>query len=80
MQEGPEYHVAKIDITGDLLEDKDKLVKMLKTPKETVYSREVLQEDLTTLADFYADHGYANADIVPLIKEDNEKMDGGCHL
>ena len=74
VQEGPEYHVGKIDMTGDLLEDKDTLVKMLKTPKDEVYSREVLQEDLTTLADFYADHGYANADIVPLIKEDNERM------
>jgi len=74
VQEGSEYHVAKIDMTGDLLEDKDKLVKLLKTPKEEVYSREVLQEDLTTLADFYADQGYANADIVPLVKEDNEKM------
>jgi outer membrane protein insertion porin family len=72
--EGPEYHVAKIDMTGDLLEDKDKLIALLKTPKEEVYSREVLQGDLTTLADFYADHGYANADIVPLVKEDNEKM------
>ena len=72
--EGPEYHVAKIDITGDLLEDKDKLLGLLKTPKEKVYSREVLQQDLTTLADFYADQGYANADIAPLIKEDNEKM------
>ncbi|OGR27671.1 MAG: outer membrane protein assembly factor BamA, partial [Desulfobacca sp. RBG_16_60_12] len=74
VQEGPEYHVAKIDMTGDLLEDKDKLVKLLKTPKEKIYSREILQEDLTTLADFYADQGYANADIVPLVKEDNEKM------
>ena len=74
VQEGPEYHVGKIDMTGDLLEDKDTLVKMLKTPKDEVYSREVLQEDLTTLADFYADHGYANADIVPLVKEDNERM------
>jgi outer membrane protein insertion porin family len=74
VEEGPEYHVGKIDMLGDLLEDKDKLVKLLKTPKDEVYSREVLQEDLTTLADFYADHGYANADIVPLIKEDNEKM------
>ncbi|HZK13469.1 MAG TPA: outer membrane protein assembly factor BamA, partial [Desulfobaccales bacterium] len=74
VQEGPEYHVGKIDMTGDLLEDKDKQVNMLKTPKDEVYSREVLQEDLTTLADFYADHGYANADIVPLIKEDNERM------
>jgi outer membrane protein insertion porin family len=74
LQEGPEYHVGKIDMTGDLLEEKDKLVNRLKTPKDEVYSREVLQEDLTTLADFYADHGYANADIVPLIKEDNDKM------
>jgi outer membrane protein insertion porin family len=74
VQEGPEYHVAKIDMSGDLLEDKDKLLKLLKTPKTEVYSREVLQEDLTTLADFYADQGYANADIVPLVKEDNEKM------
>ena len=74
VQEGPEYHVGKIDMPGDLLEDKDKLVKLLKTPKEKVYSREVLQKDLTTLADFYADQGYANADIVPLVKEDNEKM------
>ena len=74
VQEGPEYHVAKIDITGDLLEDKDKLLKLLKTPKEKIYSREVLQEDLTTLSDLYADSGYANADIVPLVKEDNEKM------
>lgn len=72
--EGPEYHVAKIDITGDLLEDKANLLKLLQTPKEKIYSREVLQQDLTTLADFYADHGYANADIVPLVKEDNEKM------
>ncbi len=74
VQEGPEYHVAKIDMTGDLLEDKEKLLGMIKTPKEEVYSREVLQEDLTKLADFYADQGYANTDIVPLVKEDNEKM------
>lgn len=74
VQEGPEYHVGKIDITGDLLEERDTLVKMLRTPKDEVYSREVLQEDLTTLADFYADQGYANADIVPLVKEDNERM------
>ena len=73
VQEGPEFHVGTMDVTGDLLEDKDKLLKLLKTPKGEVYSREVLQEDLTTLADFYADHGYANADIVPLIKEDNDK-------
>ncbi len=74
IQEGPEFKVGKIDITGDLLEDKDKLLKILEITKEPVYSRETLQKDITNLADFYADHGYANADIVPLVKEDNEKM------
>lgn len=74
VQEGPEYHVGKIDITGDLLEDKAKILGLIKTPKAKVYSREQLQEDLTILADFYADHGYANADIVPLIKENNETL------
>lgn len=74
VEEGPEYHVGKVDMTGDLLEDKNTMVKMLRTLTDEIYSREVLQEDLTTLADFYADHGYANADIVPLIKENNERM------
>jgi outer membrane protein insertion porin family len=72
--EGPEYRVGTIDFAGDLLEDKAKMMDLVKTPKEEVYSREVLQQDLTILSDFYADHGYANADIIPLIKEDNEKL------
>jgi outer membrane protein insertion porin family len=74
VQEGPEYHVGKIDFQGDLLEEKDQLRKKIQTPKEKVYSREVLQTDLTTLADFYADHGYANADIIPLIKEHDDNL------
>ncbi len=74
IQEGPEYKVGTLDVTGELLEDKDKLLKLLETRKEKIYSRETMQKDLTTLADFYADHGYANADIVPLVKEDNEKL------
>jgi outer membrane protein insertion porin family len=74
IEEGPEYHVGKIDVSGDLLESKAKLLALLKTPKEKVYSRQVLQEDLSTLGDFYADRGYANADIAPLIKENNKKL------
>jgi len=74
IEEGPEFRVGNVDVTGDLLEDKDKLLKRLDINKEPVYSRETLQKDITTLADFYADHGFANADIVPLVKEDSEKM------
>jgi outer membrane protein insertion porin family len=74
VQEGPQYHVGKIDFQGDLLEDKEKLLEKMQTPKNKVYSRETLQADLTTLGDFYADQGYANADITPLIKENPENL------
>jgi outer membrane protein insertion porin family len=74
IDEGPQFKVGKIDFSGDLLEDQEKLRDLLKSPKEEIYSREVLQQDLTTLSDFYADHGYANADIIPLIKENSQKL------
>ncbi len=74
VQEGPQYQVGKIDLQGDLLEDKDKLLAKLQTPKQKIYSRETLQADLTTLADAYADQGYANADIIPLIKEQDATL------
>jgi outer membrane protein insertion porin family len=72
VEEGPQYKVGKIDFQGELLEDKAKLRARLDIVKEKIYSREVLQKDLSTLADFYADHGYANADITPLIKENDQ--------
>lgn len=73
VEEGPQYTVGQVDLQGELLEDKDKLMKRLEIAKEKVYSREVVQKDLTTLSDLYADQGYANADITPLIKEDDVK-------
>jgi outer membrane protein insertion porin family len=77
VEEGPQFQVGQVDIQGDLLEDKEKLKKSLVIAKQKVYSREVVQQDLTTLADVYADQGYANADITPLVKEDdvNKKVD-----
>jgi len=74
VQEGPQYHAGKLDFQGDLLEDKDKLLEKMQTPKEKVYSRETLQNDLTALGDLYADKGFANADITPLIKENAENL------
>ena len=74
IQEGPQYHVGKVNFQGDLLEDKEKLLQKIGIPKAKVYSREMLQTDLTTLSDLYADKGYANADINPLIKEDDQAL------
>ena len=74
IQEGPQYHVGTVNFQGDLLEDKKKLLQKIGIPKAKVYNREMLQTDLTTLSDLYADKGYANADINPLIKEDDQAL------
>ncbi len=60
--EGPQFKVGKVDLQGDLLEDKEKLLEKLEIVKEKIYSREVVQKDLSTMSDFYADKGYANAE------------------
>ncbi|MBM4285744.1 MAG: outer membrane protein assembly factor BamA [Deltaproteobacteria bacterium] len=72
--EGPQYKIGNVDFRGDLLEDKDQLRAKLEIIKAKTYSREILQQDLTTLTDLYADQGYANADITPLIKENEENL------
>jgi outer membrane protein insertion porin family len=74
IQEGPQYQVGKIDFQGDLLMDKEKLLEKLAISKSKIYSREELQSDLTTLSDLYADKGYANADVAPLIKENEQTL------
>lgn len=74
INEGPQYKVGRVDLQGDLLEDKETLRKKLDIVNEKIYSREVIQKDISTLADFYADRGYANADITPLLKENEADL------
>ena len=72
IEEGYQYRVGKVEFQGDLLEPAEVLRSKLGIAKEGVYSREVLQKDLTTLSDFYADQGFANADVTPGLKENDQ--------
>jgi len=71
--EGPQYTVGSVDLQGDLLEGKEVLREKLDIVDQNIYSREVIQKDISTLSDFYADLGYANADVTPLLKENEEQ-------
>lgn len=73
IEEGDRYKVGSVDITGDLIEDKEVFLSKLNTDKsKDYYSREVLRWDIDTLTRFYADKGFAYADISPVIKKDTE--------
>ena len=73
IDEGPQFKVGKVDITGDLLLPKEELLATLKISKEEFYNRETLGNDVLKLTDLYSNEGYAYADVAPLVKEDTEK-------
>ncbi|PIE60149.1 MAG: outer membrane protein assembly factor BamA [Desulfobulbus propionicus] len=74
IEEGPRFRVGTVDITGDLIEDKQSMLTLLKIRKEEFLNRQVLREDNRRLADLYAEHGYAFAEIMPKVeKRDVEK-------
>jgi outer membrane protein insertion porin family len=74
IDEGPQFKVGKVEITGDLIILHEKLAEKIKIGKEKYYNRQVLQSDVLALTDLYSDEGYAYADIVPKIDQDLEKM------
>ena len=69
VEEGPRYRLGTVEIQGDLIEDKTKMLSSLKIRDEEYLNRELLREDLARLTDLYAEQGYAYVDINPRIKK-----------
>jgi len=73
IDEGPQFKIGAVDMTGDLLLPKEELIATLKILKEEFYNRETLRNDVLKLTDLYSSEGYAYADVAPMVKEDLEK-------
>lgn len=73
IHEGPQFSIQTIDFRGDILTTKKDLFKVLKTKKGKVYRSTLVQQDVLKLTDLYADKGYANVDVDPAIKLDEER-------
>lgn len=65
VEEGPRYMVGTIDIKGDLITDKQELRKLLTVQNEKFINRKALRDDILKITDYYAEHGYAFADVRP---------------
>ena len=82
ISEGSRYRVGKIELTGDLIAEKEELFALLKLSEEEYLSRNTLRQDVLRLNDYYAEHGYAFAEATPSIntvKEEN-LVDVNIHL
>jgi outer membrane protein insertion porin family len=72
IEEGERYRVGTVDVTGDLIEPKEQILKQLSITQETFFNREKVRSDVLLMTDIYADQGYAYADISPRIDQDHE--------
>lgn len=73
ISEGNRYRVGNIELTGDIVGDKEELLQLLKIRDEEYLSRNILREDILRLNDSYAENGYAFAEAVPTVNTNKEE-------
>lgn len=66
IDEGPQYRVGTLSISGDLLFPEDQLLQQVPLKEGEVFSRLELRNSILALTDLYADRGYAYVNVVPL--------------
>ncbi len=69
IEEGPRYRVGTVSFAGDLIEDKQKLRRLLSIQEQEFINRQILREDILRVTDFYSEKGFAFADIRPKMKK-----------
>ncbi len=69
IDEGPRFRVGTVEFSGDIIGSKDKMLDLLQIRKEKYLSRQILREDILKLTDYYAESGYAFANIRPITRK-----------
>lgn len=65
VEEGPRFKVGTVDFSGDIITDSSNLLELLKIRNEEYMGRSVLREDTLAITDYYAEQGYAFANVRP---------------
>ncbi len=65
IDEGPQYTLGHVDVTGDLLEPKEFYLSKVSVKPGEIFNRSKLSDDLQKLTDYYKDRGYAYVNASP---------------
>ncbi|HVZ74212.1 MAG TPA: outer membrane protein assembly factor BamA [Polyangia bacterium] len=65
IEEGPQYTLGSVDVTGDLLESKAFFLSRVSVKPGEIFNRSKLSDDLQRLTDYYKDKGYAYVNASP---------------
>lgn len=73
VEEGIQYNIGTLDVSGDLLFTKEELFKAMKLKPGELFKFSYFNRDIEMLGDKYGDLGYAYADVNPIVTYDDEK-------
>ncbi|MBV9009878.1 MAG: outer membrane protein assembly factor BamA [Verrucomicrobia bacterium] len=65
VDEGTQYHVGKIAVTGYKAATEQKIRALLKVKEGDVYSPKAIRDDAKAIADAYGTGGYVESDVIP---------------
>lgn len=77
VDEGPRFRVGTVDISGDIVGDKEKILDLLTIRNEKFVSRQLIRDNILAINDYYSEFGYAFANIRPVISKSpsGDRMD-----
>lgn len=77
VEEGLQYKLGKIDVRGDLIDDRDFYLARLQVKRGEVFNRSKLTQDMQDLTEHYKDKGYAYVNPTPntTVDEKNRIVD-----
>ena len=73
VSEGPQYHVASVNVEGNEVFDDDEIVELLQLKERDVFNPVQLRRDGGAVSTFYSDAGYIYAAARPSYTLDKEK-------
>jgi outer membrane protein insertion porin family len=74
VDEGPQYHLGSIKISGDILGEESELEKLVKMQPGDVFGRENMRKSVLALTDLYANSGYAYVNVSPLTDKNKQEL------
>ncbi len=72
IKEGEQYFTGKVEVTGDLLNNKEDLIKLLQLKQGEVYNPFLQNQDRAALNEAYQEQGYAFVRVIPRTSIDEE--------
>ncbi|MBF0286343.1 MAG: outer membrane protein assembly factor BamA [SAR324 cluster bacterium] len=73
IKEGEQYFTGTVEITGDLLNNKEDLIQLLQLKQGEVYNPFLQNQDRAALNEAYQEQGYAFVRIIPRTSIDEKK-------